>query len=86
MYKHRANSETLAAAWDDAVEAGTDALEDEAVRRAKKSSDTLLIFLLKGRRPHKFKDRAVVEHDLTERLADRLAAARKRRSVSPIVS
>jgi hypothetical protein len=37
--------------------AGTDALEDEALRRAKDKSDTLLIFLLKARRPEKYKDR-----------------------------
>jgi hypothetical protein len=79
MYEHRKTDESFARAWDDAVEAGADALEDEAVRRAKESSDVLLIFLLKGRRPGKFKDRAVLEHDITDRLADRLAAARKRK-------
>jgi hypothetical protein len=30
-----------------------DLLEDEALRRAKEYSDTLLIFLLKARRPYK---------------------------------
>jgi Bacteriophage Sf6, terminase small subunit-like len=52
----------FAAAWDDAIEAGTDALEDEALRRAKDKSDTLLIFLLKARRPEKYKDRVSTEH------------------------
>jgi hypothetical protein len=51
MYKHRGNSEAFAGAWDDAVETGTDELEDEAFRRAKEDSDTLLIFMLKARRP-----------------------------------
>lgn len=48
-------------AWDDAVETGTDELEDVAIARAKDSSDTLLIFLLKARRPDKYKDRVAKE-------------------------
>jgi hypothetical protein len=39
-------------AWDDAIEAGTDLLEDIARRRAVAQSDLLLIFLLRARRPH----------------------------------
>jgi hypothetical protein len=46
-----------------------------AIRRY---SDTLMIALLKARRPEKFKDRQVVEHDVSENLADRLEAARRR--------
>lgn len=49
-YKHREVDPEFAAQWDVALESGTDKLEDEAVRRALKVSDTLLIFLLKGRR------------------------------------
>jgi len=67
--------EAFAAAWDDAVNQGTDVLEAEALRRAKdrfneprfyegdvcghvrKYSDTLLIFLLKARRPEKYQGR-----------------------------
>ena len=74
-YKWRDADPDFAKAWDHAIEDGTDALEDEARRRAfegaeepvfyqgkqvgtvRKYSDTLLIFLLKGRRPDKFKDR-----------------------------
>jgi len=62
VYNWRADDEAFAAAWEEAVELGTDALEDEAVRRAKNGSDTLLIFMLKGRRPEKFKDRVAAEH------------------------
>lgn len=65
--------------WDEAVEEGTDRLEDEAQRRARdgvtepiyykgdrvgevqRYSDTLMIFLLKARRPDKFKDRVATE-------------------------
>jgi hypothetical protein len=46
-----------------------------AIRRY---SDNLLLALLKARRPDKFKDRAVVEHDIADGLADRLEAARQR--------
>lgn len=74
VYNHRRDDEEFRLAWDDAVDEGTDLLEDEARRRAlegvvepifhkgvevtqvKRYSDTLLIFLLKGRRPAKFRD------------------------------
>jgi hypothetical protein len=46
-----------------------------AIRRF---SDPLLITLLKAHRPDRFKDRSVVEHDFSDRLADRLEAARLR--------
>ena len=61
-YEWRAADEAFASTWDEAVEEGTDQLEDAAIKRAKDSSDTLMIFLLKARRPDKFKDRAKVEH------------------------
>ena len=51
-----------------------------AIRRY---SDTLLLALLKARRPERFKDRAVVEHDVSDSLADRLEAARKRALAAP---
>jgi hypothetical protein len=60
VYKWRESDEAFAADWDAAIEAGTDRLEDAARDRALKASDTLLIFLLKGRRPEKFKDKADV--------------------------
>ena len=60
-YEWREVDEAFAKAWDDAVETGTDSLEDEAVRRAKAGSDTLLIFMLKARRPEKFKERTSTE-------------------------
>lgn len=83
-YNWRSTVEGFADAWDASQEVGTDALEDEAIRRASNGtmkkkftgkgeavidpetgeqyieheySDTLLIFMLKARRPDKFKDR-----------------------------
>jgi hypothetical protein len=61
MYARRKLEPDFAADWEDAVEAGTDGLEDEAIRRAKTGSDTMLIFMLKGRRPEKFKERVSTE-------------------------
>jgi hypothetical protein len=59
---------TFKSAADQAIEEGTDKLEDFALKRAMSGeSDTLTIFLLKGRRPDKFKDRSEQHHtgDLT---------------------
>lgn len=61
LYKLRGNDAEFSAAWEDAYESGTDNLEDEAVKRAKDSSDTLLIFLLKGRRPDKYRERFTID-------------------------
>src|SRR5206468_803097 len=55
-YDLRCADEQFADAWEDALEAGTQVLEDEARRRALDRSDTLLIFLLKARRPHVYRD------------------------------
>jgi hypothetical protein len=65
-YDWRERDPAFRAAWDDAVEEGTDALEDTAYQRAKESSDTLLIFTLKGRRPHKWADKH--QHQIDARL------------------
>ena len=59
----RAKDKAFAAAWADAIEAGTDLLEDEARNRALKQSDRLLIILLKARRPHKYRENIRVELD-----------------------
>lgn len=79
VYEWRDADETFAKAWDEAVEFGTDELEEEARRRAfagvdepvfyqgeecgtiRKYSDTLLIFLLKGRKPDKYRERVTID-------------------------
>lgn len=63
-YRWRQDDREFALACEAAIETGTDRLEDEAKRRAmgKDGSDTLLIFLLKARRPDKYKDRVSNEH------------------------
>jgi hypothetical protein len=45
-----------------AKEAGTEFLEDVARKRAVESSDTLLIFLLKARKPEMYRDTQRLEH------------------------
>jgi hypothetical protein len=78
VYYWRAKDADFAKAWQEALEEGTDRLEDEARRRAVEGttkpiyqrgervgevqvySDALLMFLLKGRRPDKYRER--LEH------------------------
>jgi hypothetical protein len=55
VYTWRADDPDFAFAWDEAIEAGTDLLEDVARRRAVAQSDLLLIFLLRARRPHVYR-------------------------------
>src|SRR4051812_1323438 len=50
------NDPTFAAAAMEASEGVTDELEKEAIRRAKKGSDTLIIFLLKSKRPEQYRE------------------------------
>lgn len=47
--------------WAEAEEDATDALEAEARRRAKKQSDTLIMFLLKAHRPAKYRETTRVD-------------------------
>ncbi len=81
VYNWRTADPEFHKAWDLAVEAGTDRLEDEAFRRALEGvakpifyqgkqvayvrdySDSLLVLMLKARRPEKFKERAAEPKD-----------------------
>ena len=74
-YRSRRRSPRFAAQWDAAIEEAADELEAEARRRAMATSDTLLIFLLKGARPERYRDRQLVEH----RIDDASVIARVRR-------
>jgi hypothetical protein len=60
-YLERRKNPTFAAAWEQAEEDSVQLLEAEARRRAMSVSDTLLIFLLKSRRPAVYRDNARVE-------------------------
>ena len=56
LYRDRAADPEFAAAWQAAQQTGLDSLEDVANVRARRDSDTLLIFLLKAHRPEKYRE------------------------------
>ena len=62
LYRWRDADPEFAAAWEESVDTGTEVLEKVAMKRAVDGSDTLLIFLLKSRRPEIYRDRAQFEH------------------------
>jgi hypothetical protein len=82
VYRWRKSDPAFEAAWAEALEEGTDKLEDEAHRRAfegverpvyqggvqvgsyREYSDRLMEFLLKGRRPYKYRERTAIEHSV----------------------
>jgi len=59
------SNSSFATAWDLAVAQGTDRLEDAAFERATNGSDTLLMFLLRGRRPERFRENLNAKSELT---------------------
>jgi len=65
-YDWRKADPNFAEAWEDAVEAGTDRLEDRVLAKAHRMDDgpavTAAIFLLKARRPKKYRDHHQIEH------------------------
>jgi hypothetical protein len=83
-YGRRGVDKEFAKAWDEALNLGIEALQDEAVKRAFKGSDKLMMFLLNGLKPDTFKYRVSNEHtgpnggpievsDARDRIARRLA-------------
>ena len=61
-YDQREVDPAFAAEWDAAIEEGVDSLEEKAFVRAKRDSDTLMIFLLKAHRPDKYRETVRNEH------------------------
>jgi hypothetical protein len=59
-YDWRRDDPDFAQRWDEALEEGADRMEDAATNRALQMSDTLLIFMLKSRRPDKYREPKVV--------------------------
>ena len=73
-YKSRAASDEFRAEWDVAIEDAIDVLEAVAQDRARKSSDTLLIFLLKAHRPAKYRETTrVINLNLTPEQAAKMS-------------
>lgn len=86
-YRHRHADPQFARQWEGALELGTDGLEDEARRRAANGSDVLLIFLLKGLRPEKYRERVeqravmITPEQAQQMSQDELEAELKRRGL-----
>lgn len=71
-YQHRDLFPEFAKRWSDAEERAVDLLEEEAWKRAKTQSDTLMIFLLKGRRRHLYGES--IEHRVKKLTDEELIA------------
>lgn len=56
-YTWKEKDEEFARQWDEAIDEAVDILEAIATQRARTTSDTLLIFLLKAHRPEKYRER-----------------------------
>jgi hypothetical protein len=82
-YRERRRNTRFAADWEAAEEDATEALEAEARRRALATSDTLLMFLLKARRPDMYRDN--VRIDLRREAAEIIKAAGSDMSVDEVL-
>ena len=56
-YRWKDENKEFSKNWDQALDDGIDMLEGIALNRARKNSDTLMIFLLKAHRPQKYRER-----------------------------
>lgn len=63
VYERRKNNPAFAAIMDDAREEAIEILEAVANKRARESSDTLLIFLLKSLKPDTYGDKLRISYD-----------------------
>jgi len=66
IYRWMEKSARFAQQVADAYEEGTDHLEDVVLRMALEGNTQAAIFLLKGRRPQKWRERVQVEHTAAE--------------------
>jgi hypothetical protein len=60
VYDQRKIDPEFAEAWDDAYEQGSDKLEDDTADAAEQN-DILKMFLLKARRPDKYRDNSKID-------------------------
>ena len=63
-YDWRKTDGEFAAEWDDALQDGIDTLEEILMRRAQERDTVAMIFLLKGLRPKKYRER--YEHSVPQ--------------------
>lgn len=71
-YMHRNKAPEFAKDWDEALQDAIDALEAVAIQRARASSDTLLIFLLKAHRPGVYRETINQHHTMNALSASQL--------------
>ena len=65
VYRWRDKWQTFADEWQNALDDALDLLEKEAWRRARKSSDRLLMFLLQAHRRDVYGDKVQVDQNTT---------------------
>jgi hypothetical protein len=82
-YDYRSSDPDFAARWDAAIEKGTDELEKVAIKRAKEGSDSLLMFLLRGRRRSIYGEKVQVDAKVEAISSSELAAARAAAQANP---
>ena len=75
VYEWRRNDRWFAEEWEAALKEAADTLEDEARRRAMESSDRLLMFLLKGLRPEKYRENAKLTVNIEKEIDYRAMSA-----------
>jgi hypothetical protein len=77
-YDCRQRDEAFALRWAEAIEQGTDAIEDVLTERALSGlSDSAAIFLLKARRPEKYREQVRVDATVRPVPADELRTLRE---------
>lgn len=65
IYKWRDTDPAFAEAWEDAIEFGTEHLEEAVYKRAVTISDTLAMFMLKARRPLVYRENLHLQSELS---------------------
>lgn len=73
-YQHRNDDIDFQKEWDTAMDEAIEVLELEASRRARKTSDVLLIFLLKSHRPERYREHKLTPLELDAAIERQLAA------------
>ncbi len=76
-YNHRNSDPEFAAQWQAALDLAADSLESEIRRRAFQGSDLLAIFLMKGLRPEKFREKVFISSAQLDKLIERELAVLK---------
>jgi hypothetical protein len=76
-YNNRNSDPEFAAQWQASLDLAADSLESEIRRRAFAGSDLLAIFLMKGLRPEKFREKVFISSAQLDKLIERELAVLK---------